>query len=72
MASVSLGQNRGQYQSAIPDSLTVGTVAASGNDMVFSADLTKSLTKIDAIQFLESCIRYLEDDRLATAFLLNI
>jgi len=72
MASVSLGQNRGTYQGNIPDALTVGTVAASGNDMVVSFDLTKSINKMDAIDFLQHCIRYLEDDRLATAFLLNI
>ena len=72
MASVSLGQNRGMDQGNLPDSLTVGTVAASGNDMVFSVDLTKSINKFDAIDFLQKCIRYLEDDRLATAFLLNI
>jgi hypothetical protein len=70
MASVSYGLNRNATDQ--PDSITVGTVAASGNDIVLSIDLTKSITTNDAIRALQAFIRRLEDGRLASADLLNI
>lgn len=62
MASVSLGLNRGADQS--PDEITVGTVAASGNDVVLSIDKTKSLTNEDVILIVKAFERFLEDGRL--------
>lgn len=62
MASVSLGLNRGADQS--PDKITVGTVAASGNDVVLSIDKTKSLTNEDVILIVKAFERFLEDGRL--------
>lgn len=62
MASVSLGLNKGADQS--PDKITIGAVAASGNDVVVSIDLTKTLRNIDAILILQAFIRRLEDGRL--------
>jgi hypothetical protein len=62
MASVSLGLNKGADQS--PDKITIGTVAASGNDVVLSIDLTKTLRNVEVILILEAFIRRLEDGRL--------
>lgn len=61
MASVSLGLNRGADQS--PDKITIGTVAASGNDVVVSIDKTKNLTNEDVILILQAIERRLEDGR---------
>lgn len=63
MASVSLGLNRGADQS--PDNITVGTVAASGNDVVLSIDSTKAVTRLEAILICQAFIRKLEDGRFA-------
>lgn len=64
MASVSLGLNRGADQS--PDQITVGTVAASGNDVVLSIDQTKNLTRLEVILIIEAFKRDLEDGRFAS------
>lgn len=61
MASVSYGLNRGADQSV--DQITVGTVAASGNDVVLSIDKTKSLNHNDVIEIVKAFIRRLEDGR---------
>lgn len=63
MASVSLGLNRGADQS--PDQITLGTVAASGNDVVLSIDQTKNLTRLEVILIVEAFVRKLEDGRYA-------
>ncbi len=70
MASVSYGLNRGTSQ--LPDLITVGSVAASGNDVVLSMDLTKSLTTNDVVEIVKAFIRRLEDGRLGPADLTNI
>jgi hypothetical protein len=64
MASVSFGLNRGADQS--PDQITVGTVAASGNDVVVSIDQTKNLTRLEVVLILQAIERYLEDGRNAS------
>lgn len=61
MASVSYGINRGANSQ--PDAITVGSVAASGNDIVLSIDKTKSLNHNDVIRACEAFIRRLEDGR---------
>lgn len=64
MASVSFGLNRGADQS--PDQITVGTVAASGNDVVVSIDQTKNITREEAFLILEAISRYILDGRNAS------
>lgn len=70
MASVSYGLNRGTDQS--PDAITIGSVAASGNDVVLSIDKTKSLNTEDVILICQAFIRRLEDGRLGPADIVNI
>jgi hypothetical protein len=62
MASVSLGLNRGADQA--PDKITIGAVAAAGNDVVLSVDLTKNLQETEIIEILEAFVRLLEDGRI--------
>lgn len=58
MASVSYGLNRGVEDQ--PEDITIGTVAASGNDVVLSIDLTKSLNVKDVVLILQAFTRRLE------------
>lgn len=53
MASVSYGLNHGLATSNDPQAITKGSVAASGNDIVLSVDLTKSVTTEEVLLALE-------------------
>jgi len=62
MASVSYGLNAGLATYNDPKAITLGSVAASGNDIVLSMDLTKALTTEQVILALVAFT-----NRLATA-----
>jgi hypothetical protein len=67
MASVSYGLNHGLATSNDPQAITKGSVAASGNDIVLSIDLTKGITTEEAILALEAF-----KNRLATGAIGNV
>lgn len=62
MASFSYGINRGTIDAGA-ESITVGTLAVSTNDIELRVDKTKSLTRREIIMAMELFIRRLEDGR---------
>jgi hypothetical protein len=72
MASVSYGLNKGLSSFNDPQAITKGTVAASGNDIVLSMDLTKSLTTEDVILALEAFKNRLATGAIGNADLTSI
>lgn len=63
MAYVSLGINRGAFEMQ-PDEIAIGSDdGGAGNNLTVSIDLTKGITRLDAVKMLESIIRRLEDNR---------
>lgn len=61
MASVSFGLNRGAADR--PNSITVGTLAITTNDVELRWDNTKSLTHQDIVEILKAFERRLLDGR---------
>lgn len=59
MASVSYGLNVGNDEQ--PETVTVGTLAVSANDVEVRIDLTKNPTRNDVVLALQAIERKIED-----------
>ena len=61
MASVSIGVNRGP--DVVSGAVTVGTVTATGNDIVLAIDATKHVNSGDLLRALEVFKQYIENQK---------